>query len=257
MFKNPEANKIQASANHRATIKNWKWASKEELFLAPAGTRIPTRLSATTNKYGWKECAEWVNDVTGAWLGSSYQSKLAKMTSRVGRLGSIAVWQPSSNPTLQKYWHTGIIVWDDWKGNWLIKSSNYRVDGSISIDKVPKSKIDGYRDTNLGRLLGAQAAQAQQENAAQPKAWQATVTKSLAPVQQTALTSFENIMWKNIWSTTMGSTILAKVNNWDFAGAWSIIKRFVMGASPQEREQRNLEARMLSSHDRSLSGGGR
>lgn len=83
MLKSPEANKYQASANHRASTKNWKGATKEELFLAPAGTRIPTRLSATTNKYGGKECAEWVNDVTGAGLGSSYQSKLAKMTSRV------------------------------------------------------------------------------------------------------------------------------------------------------------------------------
>lgn len=249
--KTPQAQKIQAQAQQRAATKNWKGATSQELLLAPAGTRIPTRLSQTTNQYGGKECAEWVNDVTGAWLGSSYQSKLAKMNSKQGKIWSVAVWQPSSDPALQKYGHTWIIVGDDGQGNWLIKSSNYKVDGAISVDKVPKGKIDGYRDTNLWQLLTG--TNNNPTTAAPQKSWMANITKALTPVQQTAVTSFENNMWPQIWNSNAWSQILQAINKWNFVWAANTIKSFVSGGTPQQIQQRSDEARMLLSQDRTLT----
>lgn len=116
-----------------------------KLLDAEPGTLIPTRLSQVTNPNGGKECAEYVNDITGAGLGSTFQSKLKVAKESQGSIGAIAVWQPSKDPKYAQYGHAGIIIGED-ENRWLIKSSNYKVDGKVSEDWIPKDKIQGYKN---------------------------------------------------------------------------------------------------------------
>lgn len=113
-----------------------------DLLNAEDGSLIPTRLSATTNPNGWKECAEFVNDITSGKigrLGDTIKDKLNVCNSKDWEVGKVAVWNPWNN----KYGHTGIIMWED-GDNWIIKSSNLKSDGKVSTDLVPKDSIQGY-----------------------------------------------------------------------------------------------------------------
>jgi len=125
-----------------------------DLLNAPAWTIIPTRLWQTTNKNWGKECAEYINDIfadeIGQRMGSDYASKLAVANEKKGGVGSIAVWQPNPDGEFAKFWHAGVIVWESPDGkSWDIKSSNLNIDGTISVDRVPKDVIAGYKTTSL------------------------------------------------------------------------------------------------------------
>ena len=114
----------------------------QELLSVPDGTVVPTRLSevsAQNAKIRGKECAEYVNDITGAGLGSTYASKLAVCDEPNGVVWSVASWKPNGSG---EYGHTGIIVWEDWD-SWIIKSSNLKP-WTITTDRIPKSVIGWY-----------------------------------------------------------------------------------------------------------------
>lgn len=129
------------------TSTMWEWqtsSGKPSILNTPDGTIIPTRLSETTNKNGGKECAEFVNDAIGkSLLGSSWASKLNAAPDKSGGIGSVAIWQPKWG--LAEYGHAGVIVGEQWD-NWLIKSSNYKLDWAVSTDVIPKSAIAGYNN---------------------------------------------------------------------------------------------------------------
>ena len=60
------ADATQISTAVRSATGDWSGASGSELLSAPDGTLIPSRLKQTTNPNNGKECAEFVNDITGA-----------------------------------------------------------------------------------------------------------------------------------------------------------------------------------------------
>lgn len=127
----------------RSSTGNWKWASGTTLLTAPDGTIIPSRLSQTTNKNNWKECGEYVNDITGIWLGSTWDSKKKKVDSSIvtPTIWDTAIWIPDpSNKNFAKYGHAGIVTASDWT-NVTIKSSNLNGRWEISTVTVPISKI--------------------------------------------------------------------------------------------------------------------
>lgn len=131
-------------------------ASERELLNAPNGTRIPTRLGkdqlSPNNPWG-KECWEYVNDImartVGQKIGSTWQSKLNYANETTWNIGSVAVWKV--NPNVEdKYWHTWVIVWETQdKSQWLIKSSNIKGQWVVSLVKVPKTVISGYKNTGV------------------------------------------------------------------------------------------------------------
>ena len=145
---------------------NWVWftsqntsigAKERELLNAPDWTRIPTRLNkdqlSPNNPWG-KECWEYVNDIMAStvWakIGSKWKDKLSYANESTGAVWSVAVWKV--NPNVEdKYWHTGIIVWEgtDKNGNdvWHIKSSNIKGVWIVGRVAVPKTVISGYRST--------------------------------------------------------------------------------------------------------------
>lgn len=132
-------------------------AGERELLNAPSWTRIPTRLNkdelSATNPWG-KECWEYVNDIVArnVWskIGSTWDSKLTYANENNWEIWSVAVWQVDpSNKTASKYGHAWIIVWESSDGkDWHIKSSNIKWQGIVSLVKVPKSVIWGYRSTS-------------------------------------------------------------------------------------------------------------
>lgn len=125
------------------------------LLNAQPWTLIPTRLEQLTPWNPWgKECGEYVNDITGLWLGNSLQDKLSKMTNKwffdpitkqyvfnewnIAKtwVGDVVVWNPWQN----KWGHTGIVIAEDWDMA-LVRSSNMKSDGKISDDWVSKNKL--------------------------------------------------------------------------------------------------------------------
>ena len=131
-------------------------ASERELLNAPNGTKIPTRLNkdqlSPNNPWG-KECWEYVNDImartVGQKIGSTWQSKLSYANETTWDIGSVAVWKV--NPNVEDKWgHTWVIVWEasDWS-EWVIKSSNVKWQGIVSLVKVPKTAINWYKSTNV------------------------------------------------------------------------------------------------------------
>lgn len=131
---------------------NMDWLSSlpktaQDLFYAPEWTVIPTRLkdvSEWNSKVRWKECAEYVNDITGKWLWSDYQSKINACWDGKWVVWDVAVWNPNNG----KYWHAWIIIWEQW-GYWKVKSSNLKSPWAISVDLIPKNKIASYGNTSL------------------------------------------------------------------------------------------------------------
>ena len=131
-------------------------ASERELLNAPNGTRVPTRLwkeqLSPNNPWG-KECWEYVNDImartVGQKIGSTWQSKLNYANESTGWVWSVAVWKVNPN-TEDKFGHTGVIVWQTQdQSQWLIKSSNIKWQGIVSLVKVPKTAINWYRWTGV------------------------------------------------------------------------------------------------------------
>ena len=124
-----------------------KWL---ELLSAPDNAIIPSRLSQTTNKNGWKECGEFVNDVVWSKImGNTIEDKLAVAKETEGKQWSVAVWTPNpNNKTFAKYGHTGIIMGEA-GDNWIVRSSNLNGDWRITTDYIPKIAIQGYKSTNL------------------------------------------------------------------------------------------------------------
>ena len=148
----------QADSIIRNATGNWKWASGASLLGAVDGTIIPTRLSETTNPNNGKECAEYVNDITGAGLGSTWESKKSKIDTTTPTVGNTAVWIPDpSNKTFAKYGHAGIITAIDWN-NVTIKSSNLNGKWEISTITVPISQITktgGFVNTQVNWFWGS------------------------------------------------------------------------------------------------------
>lgn len=144
----------QADAIIRSATGNWKGATGGSLLSAPDGTIIPTRLSETTNGNGGKECAEYVNDITGAWLGSTWASKQDKIDPTITTpiVGNTAVWIPNPNDKIfAKYGHAGIITGVE-GNNVTIKSSNLNGQGEVSTITIPISEITktgGFVNTSL------------------------------------------------------------------------------------------------------------
>ncbi len=154
----------QADSIIRNATWNWKWASGEVLLGAVDGTIIPTRLSQTTNPNGGKECAEYVNDITGAWLGSTWESKQAKIDTNITtpKAGDTAIWIPDpSNKQFAQYGHAGVVMWSDWT-NVTIKSSNLNGQGEISTITVPIEQIKqtgGFANTAIKQSKTTQSQQ--------------------------------------------------------------------------------------------------
>ena len=154
----------QADSIIRNATWNWKWASGEVLLGAVDGTIIPTRLSQTTNPNGGKECAEYVNDITGAWLGSTWESKQAKIDTNITtpKAGDTAIWIPDpSNKQFAQYGHAGVVMWSDWT-NVTIKSSNLNGQGEISTIIVPIEQIKqtgGFANTAIKQYKTTQSQQ--------------------------------------------------------------------------------------------------
>ena len=110
---------------------------------------IPSKYWTTYNSNWWMQCWEYVNSLAWLKMWDSYDSKLAVANSKTWWVWDVAVWQVKPNdPKWSQYWHTGVIVWDEWD-NWIIKSSNINWDGKISVDRVPKTVVDWYANTNL------------------------------------------------------------------------------------------------------------
>lgn len=75
---------VNTTSNVRPDLQHLQsGASPEDLLNVPDGSVIPTRLSATTNPSGGKECAEYINDITHLGMGDSYASKLDKTNVKV------------------------------------------------------------------------------------------------------------------------------------------------------------------------------
>ena len=148
----------QADSIIRNATGNWKWASGASLLGAVDWTIIPTRLSETTNPNNGKECAEYVNDITGAGLGSTWESKKSKIDTTTPTVGNTAVWIPDpSNKTFAKYGHAGIITGID-GNNVTIKSSNLNWKWEISTITVPISQITktgGFVNTQVNWFWGS------------------------------------------------------------------------------------------------------
>lgn len=134
------------------------WAKEIELLNAPNWTQIPTRLNkeelSPHNPWG-KECGEYVNDIVAGtvWskIGSTWKNKTTYASESVWEIWSVAVWQiDPSNKEISKYGHAGIIIWETGdKKQWLIKSSNIKGRWTVSLVKVPKTAISGYKTTNI------------------------------------------------------------------------------------------------------------
>lgn len=132
----------------------------QELLSVPDGTVIPTRLdevSAQNASIRWKECAEYINDIAGTKMGSSYASKQAVCNEPNGWVGSIVAWKPNGSGN---YGHTGIIVNED-ENNWYVKSSNY-VPWTVTTEKIPKEKISNFYTPDSVKQATQQAQETQQ-----------------------------------------------------------------------------------------------
>ena len=144
----------QADSIIRNATGNWKWASGQSLLSAVDWTVIPTRLSETTNPNGGKECAEYVNDVTWLGLGSTWDSKKAKIDSSITtpKAWDTAIWIPDpSNKQFAQYGHAGIVTGSDGT-NVTIKSSNLQGNWAINTITVPISQITktgGFANTAI------------------------------------------------------------------------------------------------------------
>jgi len=124
------------------------------LLNAKEWTLIPWKYwISDTMKQKWTQCWEYVNNITGIWIWDTLQSKLNKMDKKQTdsynsiinvKPWDVAVWIPdTTNKKYSKYWHAWIIMNEDPNNsnNWIIKSSNIKWDGKISIDSVPKILI--------------------------------------------------------------------------------------------------------------------
>lgn len=130
------------------------------LLNAKDGDFIPTRLKwpiSPWNPWG-KECGEYVNDITGLWLGDKLEDKLSKMTNKwvydftTGRYisdESVWIWHAVVwNPWKNQWGHTGIVIADN-GDSVLVRSSNMSNDWKISDDWVEKSKLLWSTPTNV------------------------------------------------------------------------------------------------------------
>lgn len=149
----------------RPDIQALTQAKWQTLLDAPDGMVIPSRLSETTNSNGWKECAEYVNDITWIWLGNTWASKKAKIDDKiiVPEAWDTAIWIPDpSNKTFAKYGHAWIVTWvSEDESMVTIKSSNLNWDGAISTITVPISQIDqtwGFAKSSI-RQTGTQSTE--------------------------------------------------------------------------------------------------
>lgn len=141
----------------------------QELLSVPDGTVIPTRLGEVSPQNAairWKECAEYVNDIAGTKMGSSYSSKQAVCNEPTGWVGSIVAWKPTGSGS---YGHTGIIVNED-ENNWYVKSSNY-VPGTVTTEKIPKEKISNFYTPDSVKQATQQAQETQQPIAKKYANW--------------------------------------------------------------------------------------
>lgn len=138
----------------------WYSPAGQELLSVPDGTVIPTRLDQVSKQNAsirWKECAEYVNDIAGTKMGSSYSSKQAVCNEPTGWVGSIVAWQPNGSGN---YGHTGIIVNED-ENNWYVKSSNY-VPWTVTTEKIPKESIKNFYTPDSVKQATQQAQETQQ-----------------------------------------------------------------------------------------------
>lgn len=131
---------------------NWEATSWTplDLLTAPDWTLIKGKYWVSeTMSQPWMQCGEYVNKITWIWVWDTLQSKLSKMTNKATNsyepvkweVWDVAVWVPDpSSKLFSKYWHTWIIVWEEWN-NWLIKSSNIHWDWAITTDVIPKQAI--------------------------------------------------------------------------------------------------------------------
>lgn len=114
----------------------------QALLTVPDGTVIPTRLGEVSPQNAsvrGKECAEYVNDIVGTKMGSTYDSKLAVCNEATGWVGSVVAWKPTGSGN---FGHTGIIVDED-ANNYYVKSSNY-VPWTVTTEKIPKESIKNF-----------------------------------------------------------------------------------------------------------------
>lgn len=87
---------------------------------------------------GGMQCAEYVNRIMGSSFWNSLDDKLKIAQDNNGTVGSAVVMDVGTPE-----WHIGIITKDLWD-SWEVKSSNYNLDGRISVDKIPKWNIAWY-----------------------------------------------------------------------------------------------------------------
>ena len=159
---------IDKNTGVRPDIQALSQAKWQTLLDAPDGMVIPSRLSETTNDNGWKECAEYVNDITWIGLGSSWSSKQSKIDNSiiVPETWDTAIWIPDpSNKTFAKYGHAWVVTWVSEDGSMVtIKSSNLNWDGAISTVTVPISQIDqtgGFAKSSV-KQIGTQSTEINQ-----------------------------------------------------------------------------------------------
>ena len=159
---------IDKNTGVRPDIQALSQAKWQTLLDAPDGMVIPSRLSETTNDNGWKECAEYVNDITWIGLGSSWSSKQSKIDNSiiVPEAWDTAIWIPDpSNKTFAKYGHAWVVTWVSEDGSMVtIKSSNLNWDGAISTVTVPISQIDqtgGFAKSSV-KQIGTQSTEINQ-----------------------------------------------------------------------------------------------
>ena len=114
----------------------------QALLSVPDGTVVPTRLGEVSPQNAsirGKECAEYVNDIYGTKIWSTYADKTAVCNETTWGVGSVAAWKPQWSGN---FWHVGVIVDED-VNNYYIKSSNY-TPWTVTTVPVPKANIKNF-----------------------------------------------------------------------------------------------------------------
>lgn len=125
--------------------QTWLPENIEDIIKAQPWSVLPSKYGTKYNDNGGMQCWEYVNQALWTNMSDSIASKLKVASERTGGwVWDAVVYIPEwTNIEYQKYWHTGLIVDEDWD-KWLVRSSNLKWDGKMSDVWVNKNEILWY-----------------------------------------------------------------------------------------------------------------
>lgn len=152
------------------------------LINAEVGTLIPTTNPAYKNiNNGGMQCGEYVNRITGTAYGDTLAQKKL-----IGNESTGWVWSTVVIDVGNDIGHVGIIM-EDLGNAWKVKSSNYHLDGRVSIDVVPKSKAVGYKTPEAVKMAGSTQYDDERKTIMNQMGEYMRSNKSLTKIQQAEL----------------------------------------------------------------------